>query len=79
MGIVRDRYANDYLILSKDFVEAFDKFSADTTSDPYNSSPPDEHDIFSRGLRENRPILLAIARNEINVKTEWGWPISWFR
>jgi hypothetical protein len=79
MDVVRTRYSNDYLILSEEFIKAYDKFTADASSDPYNDTPPEEHEKFSKGLRENRPRLMALARNEITAKKDLRWPLTWSR
>jgi hypothetical protein len=74
MGIVAGRFSNDYLILSSEFINAYNELTDDMRSDPHNSLPPDEHDTFSNAIRKHHPLLMALARDEMDVKVRWWWP-----
>jgi hypothetical protein len=68
MGKVRQRFSDDYLILSDEFIRVFDDLTRESRGDPYNSSPPEEYELFSGAMRKHRPRLLAVAREEMKIK-----------
>jgi hypothetical protein len=80
MSRARKRYTADYLVLSDGFIKAFDELTADMRGDPYNFSPPEEHDSFSAAIRKHRPQLLALAHAEMKIEAKW-WKllIRYFR
>jgi hypothetical protein len=71
MGKVHQRYSDDYLIISDEFIKVFDKFLGNGRADPYVSSPPEEHEAFSAAIRKYRPRLMGIARNEMKTEGKW--------
>jgi hypothetical protein len=76
MGAMQKRFSDDYLILTDEFIDAYNKLMSDMRSDPYDYDPPSEHDDFSKAIRENRPLLLALARREMSIKTRWWRPFT---
>jgi hypothetical protein len=74
MKVVRDRFSNDYLILSDDFIRIFDTFLGELSGDP-NVAGHDEH-LRTRGvITKYRPLLLAQARSEMKIRPRY-WPLS---
>jgi hypothetical protein len=69
MKIISNRLSADYLILSDKFIKAYDSFANDARSDPYNASPDEEHDTFASAVRKHRPLLTALARSEMDIKS----------
>ncbi|HUZ32611.1 MAG TPA: hypothetical protein VMV19_11015 [Xanthobacteraceae bacterium] len=65
MAIIRKRFAEDYLILSSDFISLYGSLQKEMASDPYNSVPPEAHEAFSAAVRKFRPLLIALAKAEI--------------
>src|SRR5260370_6946474 len=65
MGRIQKRFSDDYLILTDEFIKIFDELTGEMRGDPYNTSPPDEHEIFSPPIRKHRPRLMAIPRDEL--------------
>jgi hypothetical protein len=76
MKTITSRVSDDYLILSDTFIKAYSEFTDAMRADPYNSSPPNEHDVFSAAVREHRPRLMKIARDEMQVKTNLRIPFT---
>jgi len=70
MQIAQQRFVDDYLILSDQFVSRFEKMQADISSAEYEI-PPIAHDIFETAVRSARPDLLAIARREVAGRSFW--------
>ncbi len=68
MGILRQRFSDDYLILSDPFVELFEAFTADLGSGAPDEGYPDEDERFSKAVRKHRPLLLAQARKEMTTR-----------
>lgn len=73
MGAIRSRYSDDYLILSDAFIALYDEMSKEMTGDPYNDSPPDQHETFSSAIKKYRPLLSALARSEMTVPEKWSF------
>jgi hypothetical protein len=65
MGAARQRYTDDYLVLSEQFIALFERFLTELAASSQNDLPPDEHDHFVRAVRQNRPQLLVQARSEM--------------
>jgi hypothetical protein len=74
MNAMRKRFADDYLILSDTFIALYEKLSKEMSSDPYNSTPSDDHDIFSAAIRKYRPLLTTLARSEMMIHNRWWQP-----
>lgn len=65
---LHQRFADDYLILSDEFIAEFEKFSEATeVSDP-NDGIVEVRDQFDTAVREYRPRLLKIARAETTAQ-----------
>lgn len=75
MKKMASRFSDDYLILSDIFIWAYTDFTDAMRADPYNSSPPEEYDVFSAAIREHRPKLMRIARDEMQVSRKQLWPL----
>jgi hypothetical protein len=72
MRKVHNRFSDDYPVLSDEFIKIVDEFTSELRGDPYNSTPPEDHELFSGAIRKHRPRLLATAREEIKIKGSWG-------
>lgn len=69
MATITDRFSDDYLILSDKFIKAFTTFISETTKNNPNLLAPEEHEIFSEAVHKYRPLLTALAREEMNIKS----------
>jgi hypothetical protein len=38
---------------------------------PYNDTPPEEHETFAAAMRKYRPLLIALARSEMTIRKKW--------
>jgi hypothetical protein len=66
MTEVRQRIADDYLLLSSEFIECFEKgFSEIDEEEQWE--PGARHESFAKDIREMYPRLLAQAKREISV------------
>jgi hypothetical protein len=63
MKAARQRFSDDYLILSDQFIERFETFAADLAGPP-DEGYPEGDERFSKAIRKHRPLLLAQARSE---------------
>ena len=70
MAVARNRFASDYLILSDDFLDIFDGFTADLSAG-WDESPPEEYDRFATAVRARRPRLATQARREMPFSQRW--------
>jgi hypothetical protein len=61
-----ERYSDDNLICSPEFILIFEQFDAATNPDPYNDGPDDTYDLYSTALKKFVPKLVAQAGKEIN-------------
>ena len=71
MGAVHQKFSDDYLILSNDFLVMFEVFLFDLHSGPPDEglfSPVDAHKRFSAAVSKHRPLLLAQGRKEMAVQ-----------
>ena len=68
--ILRQRFSDDYLILSDPFIALFEVFTADLASGPPDEDYPDEEERFSEAVRKHRPLLLAQARKEVAARRQ---------
>lgn len=71
-GVLNDRFSNDYLILSDEFIKLFEDYLNDGRGDVY-CDPPEAHHAFAGSVRRWRPLLLAQARREMPLPRAW-WP-----
>jgi hypothetical protein len=69
MQNTRSYYSDYYLILSRKFIEAYDGFVREARSDPYNSLPEEKRDILADAVRKHRTLLIALARDDMNIKS----------
>jgi hypothetical protein len=65
MKSVRDRFSDDHLILTEEFIKTFEAFMSAIEPDP-NAIPPEEHEQFVEAVKKYRPRLLTIARREVS-------------
>lgn len=70
---ISKRIADDYLIMSEDFIALHDELMKEMTGDPYNDDDDasEAHKTFTAAIRKYRPLLLALARAEMIVPTKW--------
>jgi len=61
------RIADDYLILSDEFIALFDEMRKAMATNPYDHDPPEEHATFSTAIRKYRPRLIALAKGEMTI------------
>jgi|HubBroStandDraft_6_1064221.scaffolds.fasta_scaffold666551_2 hypothetical protein len=71
MEAINRRIADDYLILSDAFISMYGELKKEMSGDPYNDTPPEEHEKFSTAVRKYRPLLIALARGEMTVRNRW--------
>ncbi|WP_298222660.1 hypothetical protein [Acidocella sp.] len=73
MGVMFQRFSDDYLIISQKFVELFEDFTAELYADPGEIFPisEDSEENFSATVRKHKPLLLAQGRTEIAVGNEF--------
>jgi len=76
MAAIRRRFADDYLILSEPFIALYEEFTREMSGDPYNDLPPERHEKFASALRKYRPLLAALAREEMTIRNKWWWPFA---
>lgn len=65
MTVARNTFNDEYLILSNDFVAAFEKLTGDLDAIDPNEVFPEDHELFAAAIRKHRPPLLALARREV--------------
>ena len=70
MKTLRQRFSDDYLILSDPFIALFEAFTADLASGPPDEGYPEEDERFSEAVRKHRPLLLAQARKEMAARRQ---------
>ena len=71
MAVVHQRFSDDYLILSNDFLVLFETLLSDLSSGPPDEGlfdPADAHKRFSAAVSKHRPLLLAQGRKEMAVQ-----------
>lgn len=73
MGTIRNRFSDDYLILSDAFIGLYDKLMKEMAGNPYNDLPPEQHENFSAGIRKYRPLMSALARSEMTIQKKWSF------
>ncbi len=71
MSLVRKRFSDGYLIFSEEFIAIYNELTNDASSDPYNSSPDEDHDSFTSAVRKHRPRLVTVARSEMATGSGW--------
>ena len=72
MKIARQRFSDDYLILSDPFIAVYEAFMKDLEPESPDEMYPDADDRFSKSVRHHRPLLLAQARKEMAAR-RWLW------
>lgn len=65
MKSIRDRFSDDHLILTDDFIRTFEAFVSAIYPDP-NADPDEEHEQFVEAVKKYRPRLRSIARREVS-------------
>ena len=84
MSKASDRFTNDYLVLSSDFISSYEAMQSDLGQAQY-AGFPDDHSMFAEAIWKHRPLLLAQARKEIMGKQQRKWfafiqdHLCWFR
>lgn len=59
MGTIRKKATDNYLVLTDEFIIAYDNFNNDMKpDDPHGDLPPEEYERFSAAIRKHRPKLL---------------------
>jgi hypothetical protein len=70
----REIARKNYIILSGEFIELFEKFNKASYSDyPDGDFPPEIYDRESAAIRQYRPLLLDQARKEIVFESKSWW------
>jgi hypothetical protein len=65
---IENWFSEDYLIFSDKFIAAYNACIHDMRSDPHNTMPDDSRDILADAVRKHRPLLLELARSEMDIK-----------
>lgn len=65
---MRQRFSDDYLILSDPFIALFETFMSELDAIPPDANYPEEDELFSKAVRKHRPLLLAQARRETTTR-----------
>ena len=86
MRVACDRFSDDYLIFSDDFVSIFEGLLTELDDHDPNVAGYNEHLRYRRVVTKHRPLLLRQARNEISIQRTrrpftnamwvqrlWGW------
>lgn len=68
MKTARQKFSDEYLILSKEFIDLFQEFTTDLEAGRDEVFPAD-HESFTAAIRKHRPLLLAQGRDEIDLST----------
>jgi hypothetical protein len=73
--IARGRFADDYLVLSDEFIAIFEKLIADIEADEPNEMWPEEQERISNLVHEAKPRLVERARGEIAEREIGGYTL----
>ena len=68
MNTARQRFSDDYLIVSDSFINAFSNLERDLDAISPEEFFPDDHNMFYAAIRKHRPIILAQGRKEMSIK-----------
>ncbi len=71
IATVRQRFSEDYLIISETFITLVERFFDELGGGSPNEAPPEEHERISATVRESRLRLMAQARSEITFQKSW--------
>jgi hypothetical protein len=71
MGVVRQRFSDDYLIISTEFLALFEACIADLELESPNDDFLDETERFVSVIKKYHPILLAQGRKEIAAQQDF--------
>jgi hypothetical protein len=71
MKVARDRFSDDYLIFSDDFVRIFEAFLGERDDADPNVAGHNEHLRRRSVITKYRPLLLAQARSEMKIRPRW--------
>jgi hypothetical protein len=71
MSIARQRFSDDYLVFSDEFVALFEEFLKGLDHEDPWSLADEQYEAFAAVLRKYRPLLLTKARREIAVGGRW--------
>lgn len=75
MKTLRQRFSDDYLILSDAFIALFEAFTAELAAGLPDDVFPEDHRLFSEAVRKYRPLLLTQARKEMATR-RWRWILA---
>jgi hypothetical protein len=73
----RQRFSDNYLILSDAFIGLFQAFNSELAAIPDDEPFPCDHELFAAVVRKHKPLLLAQGRSEIAVRGTWEWAVLW--
>lgn len=79
MTAIRNRFSDDYLIISDPFIARMEDFLADLEGDDPNATPPEEYRHFATTVSKHRPLLLRQARKEMAEPARRLWHTPWLR
>ncbi len=65
MVIIRQRFSDDYMTISDEFIKLFESFIAELDAIPPEDIFPENHEMFCAAVRKHRPLILAQGRREI--------------
>jgi hypothetical protein len=71
MKVAHDRFSDDYLIFSDDFVRIFEAFLGERDDAGPNVAGHNEHLRRRSVITKYRPLLLAQARSEMKIRPRW--------
>lgn len=72
LGSADNKFAANHLVFSKGFTDLYRKFKTELRSGDSDAMPDEDHEHFTRVLKQNRPKLSAQARRDVgNSKTWW--------
>jgi len=69
----RQRFADDYLVLSDQFISIFEQMETDISSDDPNDGWLEDQERLAKAINQAHPLLTAQARNEV-TKPARRWP-----
>jgi hypothetical protein len=69
--VINKRIADDYLIMSENFIALYDELSKKMSADSEDIDPPEDHEIFAAAIRKYRALLINLARSEMTIRKKW--------
>ena len=76
LSAARRRFADDYLVLSEEFIALFETFELEGDAEDPGDNVQEEHDKFAELVRTSRLRMLDQARSELKAKRRWQLPFG---